>query len=168
MQGRNFYLFRSLAVFIAVFFSLQYGWERSRDTALERFIIDDLIVAPAAWSLQRLWPDQIVSALGHSLVTPQFRMNVLNGCEGLDVLFLLVAALMAAPLSWSRRLSAMIVGAVMVYGLNQIRIIFLWHLNQTRPDLFGLMHGTVLPLLLIVLLLLFFLACLPRHLIQTI
>jgi len=151
-----------LGLFLVTFFLLQYGWERCRDTAVERLLIDRATVRPAASLINAVWPDQYVQAQGHSLISAQQRINVLNGCEGLEVLFLLIAALAASPLWWRRKVIAIFCGLPVVYLLNQLRIITLWQVQQIRPDLFGLMHGTVLPLVLIALTLLFFLFCFPR------
>lgn len=162
MQGRDLRSLRPLGLFLVTFFLLQYGWERCRDTAVERLLIDRATVRPAASLINAVWPDQYVQAQGHSLISAQQRINVLNGCEGLEVLFLLIAALAASPLWWRRKVIAIFCGLPVVYLLNQLRIITLWQVQQIRPDLFGLMHGTVLPLVLIALTLLFFLFCFPR------
>jgi exosortase/archaeosortase family protein len=147
---------------LATFFLLQQGWERCRDTSFERLLIDRVTVLPAASAINAIWPEQSVRAQGHSLASAQQRINILNGCEGLEVAFLLMAALVASPLSWRRKTVAMLCGLPVVHVLNQWRIIALWQVQQIRPDLFGLMHGTVLPLVLIACVLIFFLFCFPR------
>ena len=162
MQGRDLRSLRPLGLFLITFFLLQYGWERCRETAIERLLIDFATVQPAAALINAVWPDQYVQAQGHSLISAHQRINVLNGCEGLEVAFLLVAALLASPMSWRRKMIAILCGLPTVYLFNQLRITALWQVQQTHPDLFGMMHGTVLPLVLIALTLLFFLFCFPR------
>lgn len=152
-----------LALFLAAFFTLQYAWEMSRGSALERLVIDRLTVAPAAWVIDALWPEQQVDAQGHRLVSPQARLNVLNGCEGLETVFLLWAALLAYPLAWRARLAGMLLGTLLVYVLNQGRLVLLWHVFVHERERFGLMHGTLLPLAMVVLVLLAFLGFLARH-----
>lgn len=153
--------FRILCVFLGVFFTLQYAWERSRDTPIERLIIDRATVAPAAWWIARLWPDQTVSAQGHSLIAAHYRLNILNGCEGLETLLLLIAAFFAYPFSWRQRALGSGLGALLIYVLNQGRIVLLWYANQHSPQLFGLLHGTILPLVMVAISLIFFVAFLP-------
>ncbi|HLA41104.1 MAG TPA: hypothetical protein VJ417_13975, partial [Candidatus Glassbacteria bacterium] len=82
-QTRRRQPWRVLLVFLAVFFALQYAWERGRDTAVERLFIDELTVRPAAWIIDRLWPAFQVQADGHRLVAAAGRLNILNGCEGM-------------------------------------------------------------------------------------
>ncbi|MDP2827735.1 MAG: archaeosortase/exosortase family protein, partial [Sulfuricellaceae bacterium] len=140
---------RLLLLFLATFLALQYGWEMSRGTALERFVIHDLTVKPAAWIIDGIWPQTGVQAQAHRLVAPAGRLNILNGCEGLETLFLLMAAFVAYPFAWRVRLLGMVLGVGVVFALNQMRIVMLWQVWSGDRTLFGLLHGTLLPLALI-------------------
>lgn len=126
-------------------------------------MIDRATVIPAAWTVNRLWPDQPAFAQKNSLISAHGRLNILNGCEGLETLFLLVAAFVAYPLAWRIRFAGILSSALLIYGLNQVRIVLLWWAIHANPTLFGLLHGTVLPLVLIAISLLFFLAFLPQR-----
>ena len=117
--------FLLLLLFLAAFFCLQYVWEMSRGTPVERVVIDHATVAPAAYLIGTLWPEQPVTAQGNRIASPQGRLNVLNGCEGLESMFLLAAAFLAYPFPWKSRLSGLSQGVVLVYGLNQVRIVLL-------------------------------------------
>ena len=161
LSRKPFHTARILFIFLSVFFSLQYAWERSRDTALERLVIDRVTVAPAAWWIARLWPDKTVSAQGHSLIAAHNRLNILNGCEGLETLLLLIAAFFAHPFSWRQRVVGISAGTILIYALNQARIVLLWYANQHNPQWFGLLHGTILPLTLVAISFVFFLMFLP-------
>ena len=99
-----------LLLFLATFLSLQYVWEMSRGSAVERFVIHDLTVTPAAWIIDQIWPEAGVEAREHRLVAPTGRLNILNGCEGLETLFLLLAAFVAYPFSWRSRLFGLFPG----------------------------------------------------------
>lgn len=154
---------RLIVVFLAIFFSLQYAWEMSRGTPVERAIIDHATVAPAAWLIDSIWPEQGATAQGHRIVSPQGRLNVLNGCEGLETLFLLAAAFLAYPFAGKARLTGLALGLALVYGLNQARIVLLWQAFLHDKALFGVLHGTVLPLAMIAACLVFFLLFLAWH-----
>jgi len=162
-EARRRHQLRLLLLFLATFLSLQYAWESSRETTVERIVIHDLTVRPAAWMIDTLWPGSDVQAQGHRLVAPAGRLNILNGCEGLETLFLLLAAFVAYPFTWRARLLGMALGIGLVFVLNQARIIALWHVFLHDKSLFGLLHGTVLPLTLVAACLAFFLAFLSRH-----
>jgi exosortase/archaeosortase family protein len=81
----------------------------------------------------------------------------------METLFLLTAAFMAYPFAWRPRLLGLGLGALLVFALNQVRIVALWHAFLHDRGLFGLLHGTVLPLALVAVCLVFFLAFIARH-----
>lgn len=166
-QARRRGLWRVLMVFLLGFFAMQYAWEMARGSAIERVIIDEFTVRPAAWLIDGLWPTDAVRAEGHRLVTASGRLNVLNGCEGLETLFMLVAALIAYPFPWRVRLVGLLAGTALVFALNQARIVLLWHAFMRARDWFGVLHGTLLPLLLVAVCLVFFLLLLSREAPQT-
>lgn len=162
-QARRRQPWRVLLIFLAVFFALQYGWEMARDSAVERVFIDELTVRPAAWLIDQLWPVFQVHAEGHRLVAAAGRLNILNGCEGMETLFLLAAAFIAYPFAWRTRLFGLVAGTVLVFALNQARIVMLWHAFLHDRAWFGILHGTVLPVLLVAVCLVFFLVLLGRE-----
>jgi len=157
------FMSKKLAVFLLIFCSLQYGWQLCRDSVIEHVIIDVVTVQPAALLARMLTPQHDVVAVGHSLHSPQATMNVLNGCEGLDALFLLVAAFMAATLPWRVRFLYIATGALLVYALNQLRLVALWQLYLINRDWFGISHTLLFPLGLMLLCYAHFAACMARQ-----
>jgi exosortase/archaeosortase family protein len=154
--------FVRLAVFLALFFALQAAWTAARGSAVERWLIEGLIV-PSAAGLANLLPLGVAaSAAGARLQSSEGSLNVLNGCEGTDVLFLLVAAFAVAPLSLRARLAGVAVGAAVVFALNQVRILVLLQAVRHEPQWFGVLHSTVTPLALTAGVAVFFLLWLRR------
>ncbi len=138
-------------VFTAAFLLLQSGWSLARGTVLERIAINDATVVPAAWLVNQLTPDVHAVAVHSSVRALGGGINVLNGCEGVEVLFLLIAALLIAPITPRRRAYGLLAGALFVWLLNQGRILVLFYANRSDKELFSLLHGTVAPLVMIVL-----------------
>ena len=83
---------------------------------------------------------------------------MLYGCEGTDVWLLLLSALAVTPGASAWRASGILVGTVVVYLLNQARILGLFLTLQSHSPWFGMLHGTIAPLLIVCLVLIFFLA----------
>lgn len=162
-QARRRHPVRLVLIFLTVFIVLQSAWELSRDTWLEHAVIDQATVIPAGWIINQIWPGQQVVAEGHRLIAPAARLNILNGCEGLETLFLLAAAFVAYPLAWRVRGLGIGLGTLLVFGLNQARIVLLWHAFLNDRELFSLLHNTVLPLVMIACCFIFFLVFLSRH-----
>lgn len=146
------------AVFmLALFFALQCLYQTSRDSSLQRIWIDRLTVVPSAALISWLSPDEAVITQGQHLISPHVRMSVLNGCEGTEIILLLMAALFALPLSWRRKLSGILLGGLLIYGANQLRIVTLYYCLRFDRSLFDSLHGTIAPLTIIAIAAAFFL-----------
>lgn len=138
-----------VGLFLSVFFGLQQSWLAARGTLLERLVIDDLTVGGAAFLANLLTPGVGAVAAGSRLRAPGGGINILNGCEGVEIVFMLVAALAACPMAWRSRLAGIAAGMVFVFMLNQARILALFYAYRTDKALFGLLHGTVAPVFMI-------------------
>lgn len=153
---------RRIVLFIVVFVALQALWLAAAGSFVERMVIDKATVQVATTWIHLLTPDLPVFAAGPRLTAPGGGINVLKGCEGTDVLFLLLAAFAVADLSWRRRLIGVLLGATLVYLLNQARVVALFYAYRQDKALFDLLHGTLGPLVLVVVVGLFFFAWLQQ------
>jgi exosortase/archaeosortase family protein len=138
-------------LFLALFSALQIGWELSRGGPLEQFVIHDATVRPAVALIRRLTPDIAARAAGFSVQAPGGGLNIQNGCEGTEALFLLLAAFLAAPLGRWPRIAGLACGVLLVYALNQARIVTLFYAWRASPERFDLLHGSVLPVAIVLL-----------------
>lgn len=148
-------MFKRLLLFFAMFCSLQTGWQLCRGSVIERLVIDIATVKPAAFFASKVSGTPVIAA-GNSLNSSLATLNVLNGCEGLEMLFLLVAAFFAARLPWQVRVLSLIAGSLLVYALNQLRLIMLWQLWLHDRDWFGPCHTLIFPAALMLLCYAFF------------
>lgn len=146
---RNATLARA-AVFLTIFAVLQ-GWYSisARGTWIERMVINQITVKSAAAVIQILDPATGVLPIGSRLQAPGGGINIINGCEGVDVLFLMTAAMLVAPIPLKARLSGIMFGVLVVLGLNQVRVIGLFYAFRVDRNLFDMLHGVVAPLTLI-------------------
>lgn len=152
----------SLAIFLGVFFALQWFWDAARDTWIERLIIHEVTVKPAVALIDLFTPEIDARPAGASIKAPGGGLNILNGCEGTEIMFLLVAAFAAVRLSWRRRLTGLALGLGLVFLLNQARILALFYAFRDARPLFDPLHTTVLPAVLIAAVALYFYAVLQR------
>lgn len=146
---------RTLA-FVLIFMALQAGWEALRGTWVERLWIHDVTVGVATGLINLLTPGVQAVAVGSRITSPGGGLNVLLGCEGTDVLFMLTAAFCLAPLPWRTRWLGWLCGLVWVFALNQARIAALFYAFRADRELFHQLHSTAAPLLMVVLTGLFF------------
>ena len=147
--GKRWHLALRLAVFAAGFALMQHLYARAAGGALETFIVHHLTVGTAAAILDWADPALGVTARGSRLTAPGGGINVLNGCEGTDVAFLLLSAFLVAPIAWRRRFLGVAVGLALLFVLNQIRVIALFHTVRSAREWFDVLHGTVAPLVLV-------------------
>lgn len=140
---------RSGLVFVLIFLALHGLWDQARDTAVERLWIETATVKSAVALLNLISPEVQAVAQGSRIKAPGGGINVLNGCEGTDILFLLTAAFLAFRMPWRKRLAGLGLGVVLVQLLNQMRILALFHAYRDDRELFDLLHTVVAPLVLL-------------------
>jgi exosortase/archaeosortase family protein len=139
------------ALFLLVFSVLQVAWELSRGGALEQLVIHDIMVRPAAALIQLLSPAIGAAADGYSIRAAGGGLNIRNGCEGVEAVFLLLAAFASTPMGWRSRLAGMAAGIALVLAANQLRILTLFYAWREDPALFATLHGTVVPVATVLL-----------------
>jgi exosortase family protein XrtM len=149
-------------LFLGAFIAMQTLYGMARGTWIERLNVDELTVKPAAWLIDRLTPEVAVQAVGSRLRAPGGGINIINGCEGTEVVFLIVAAMLVAPMAWRWRLLGIVTGSLLVFISNQGRILSLFYAYRADKPLFDLLHGVVAPLLLVLVTILFFVWWLGR------
>jgi exosortase/archaeosortase family protein len=149
MNGRGWAA--RVALFLLLFSLLQLGYEAARSSTLQRLVIEQATVQPAAALIGVLWPHLQVRAEGTRIRAEGGGLNVLHGCEGLDVALLLLAAMLVAPLPWRTRLWGLAWGLPLVWALNQARVLALFHAYRHDRAWFELLHGGLAPLLLVLL-----------------
>ncbi len=147
--------FRFAAKFAALFGLLLLLLFAARDTQADRFLLEVLALRPSAWVIAFVAGD-LVQVSGTSLISSYVRLNVLAGCDGRDALLLLLAAVGAAQASWRWKLVGVVLGALLVCALNYSRITALYFALRLNRHTFDLLHGYLLPALIVFSLALFF------------
>jgi exosortase family protein XrtM len=160
-QVKAFYLrareLRFALIFLLLFFVMQLAYSASRGGLAEHLVIDFATVQPSVAAINLIAPDAGAQAKGNRIISPHGSLSVLNGCEGTETMFLLLAAIVAFNAPWLQKLKGAALGTLVVYALNQGRIIALFFAAQHDRKWFDLLHGIIAPTLIIVLSVLFFL-----------
>jgi exosortase family protein XrtM len=134
------------------------GFELLRGTAIERLIVETLILKPTAVLIDTVTPAEQVRLEGRRLISAHgATLNVTRGCEGIEMLLLLLAAVLAFPARTRERLRGLLLGTLLAYGLSVLRLMLLYYVLVHDPSLWQALHGLVLPLGPILLLALYFL-----------
>ncbi|VVC83042.1 hypothetical protein [Sideroxydans sp. CL21] len=152
-----------MMVFVGLLVTMQFGWSYFRGTALERLVVDELTVKPAAWLIARITPEIAVRPIGSRISAPGGGINILNGCDGMDVVLLFVSAMLIAPIPGHRRLLGILAGGGLIYVCNQLRILGLFYSYRSDKSMFSLLHGMIAPIVLILIATAFFAFWLGMH-----
>lgn len=136
-------------LFLVLFGSFHVLYETARGTAVERLLIDDFTVKPSVALINLLTPAESVTAKGHRLVSPSARLSVLNSCEGFETMLLLIAAVAAYAARWRAKAIGLLLGMLLIYALNQVRIVSLYYAFRYDRELFHALHGYLAPMLII-------------------
>jgi len=91
------------------------------------------------------WFDPQVIAHGNVLRSSRngFAVAIEAGCNGVEATIVLIAAVLAFPAPWRRKLVGLAVGILAVQGLNIVRVISLFYLGQWNFDAFEFAHRYV-------------------------
>ncbi len=88
-------------------------------------------------------------ALGTQIQAAGFAVDVKNGCNGVEAMLILVAAVLAFPASWRERLLGIAIGVAVIQLLNLVRVVSLFWLGVHRRDIFETFHTAVWQTILI-------------------
>jgi len=86
---------------------------------------------------------QHVHVTGTVIAGPGFGVDIKNGCNGIEAVVFLCAAIAAFPASWRARLLGILAACTIIEGLNVIRIVSLYLIGRYRPSAFGAFHLAV-------------------------
>jgi exosortase H (IPTLxxWG-CTERM-specific) len=90
------------------------------------------------------------TAQGVTIQGSQFAVRVQRGCDPLEPIVLLGAAIMAFPAALGKKLGGFFCGAVVLFGLNLLRVASLYLAGGMRPGWFETVHQEVWPALFVV------------------
>ncbi len=69
-----------------------------------------------------------------------FAISIERGCNGIEAMIVLTAAVLAFPSTWKQKLVGLAIGFVAIQGLNVVRIISLFYLGQWSHTAFEWFH----------------------------
>jgi exosortase family protein XrtM len=88
--------------------------------------------------------EQVIAQKNH-LLSAKADLEIVRGCDGAGVLFLLLAAILAFPASIARKLTGIALAIGLIYSINILRIGLLYFVIAYKADWFMLIHTYVAP-----------------------
>jgi exosortase H (IPTLxxWG-CTERM-specific) len=132
---------RFLGVFLLVLagsFTL-LAWRPVNDHVVEPFT--GLVAVVSGAGLELLGED--ITRQGTILRSPTFAVNIQNGCNGVEAMVILLAAVVAFPASWRARLIGLGIGVAGIQLINLVRVIALFLTGAYLPRFFDSSHTVV-------------------------
>ena len=132
---------RFLAGFLVVLAGsfLLLSWRPVNDGLVEPFTAG---VARASGVALRLVGEDIVRT-GTVLRSPSFAVNIRNGCNGVEAMVILLAAIVAYPAPWRARAIGLALGIVVIQLVNLVRVVALFLTGAYMPRFFDSSHTVV-------------------------
>lgn len=136
-------------IFVGCYALLNYGYFKIPDDLFLNVIYYHGVVMVCADLINMLAPLEHVLAQQNHLLSAKANLEIVRGCDGAGVLFLVVSAIVAFPSTWLRKLIGLLLGIGLIYLLNLLRISILYFVIAYRPDWFQLIHVYLAPTLMV-------------------
>jgi exosortase H (IPTLxxWG-CTERM-specific) len=98
-------------------------------------------IATVSTTLIHMFDDDVIS---HGKVVQStlngFAVSIERGCNGMEAVIILFAAIFAFPAPWKHRLAGFLAGFVAIQALNLVRIISLFYMGQYSQVWFEWFH----------------------------
>jgi exosortase H (IPTLxxWG-CTERM-specific) len=133
-MARFFILF---VVMLSALFALEV-WQPVQANVIEPFT--GAIAQVCVWLVHAFDADVVSSGKIIRSTLNGFAVEIQPGCNGVEALIILFAAIFAFPAPFKHKLAGFAVGFVAIQALNLVRIISLFYLGQWNMTLFKWFH----------------------------
>jgi exosortase/archaeosortase family protein len=137
-----------VGLFMLFYALLESAYLALRSSPMDDAFIHWLTVRPSAALVQWFRPLDGVQAAGPALEWLGGSLALRAGCDGFEVMTLFVAALLVADVPWRRGVAGLLAGCLLIWLLNQVRILALYSSFRFQRDWFDSIHTLWGPVLL--------------------
>jgi len=128
---------------------LNYGYFKISVDLLINVIYYHGVVTICADLINMFAPLEKVLAQQNYLFSAKANLEIVRGCDGAGVLFLVVSAIIAFPSTSRRKLTGLMLGIGFIYLFNLLRITGLYFVISYQPEWFLLVHIYLAPTLMV-------------------
>lgn len=127
------------------------------DDTLRKTIYPNVIGHAAAKVINTVTPEHRVRVHENKLSSGSTVLNIVRGCDGSGVWFMLMAAVLGFGARFKATIFGLLFGTLVVYIVNQIRIVGLFYVVEHNRMWFPPVHTYYAPTLIILIIAIFFL-----------
>jgi exosortase family protein XrtM len=144
-QPKKYNEWLQFILFVGCYALLNYGYFKIPDDLFINVIYYHGVVVICADLINMTAPLEQVLAQQNHLISAKANLEIVRGCDGAGVLFLVMSAIVAFPSTWRRKLLGLIFGIGLIYFLNLLRICALYFVIAHQADWFQLIHVYLAP-----------------------
>ncbi len=133
-------MFRFAALFLAILVAL-FALELTPPG--QEYFVQPWTAAVARGAIAAMHAfDPAVASNGATLFDTRtgFAITIVAGCNGVEAMIVLIAAVLAFPAPWLHRVAGIVAGVAAIQALNLVRIVSLFYLGQWSPAVFEWAH----------------------------
>jgi len=153
----DFQTLRFVVVAAVLYGLMHLAYHKVPDDTLREVIYPNLIGHAAAKVINTITPDRYVRVSDNKIASKKAVLNIVRGCDGSGVWFMLLAAVLGYGAKFKHTLVGLVLGSLTVYLVNQLRIIGLYYLVEYNRMLFPAVHTYFAPTLIVFIIAAFFL-----------
>ena len=139
-------VFALIAGVLLTLYSFPYAEHGMREDGFARYL--GAYARLSGWVIGLFDPSARVAG---AEIVGRTSLTIAKYCDAMDVNLLLIAAMLACPSPWRRRLVGIVVGVVLLSVINIARIVALYQIGVHAPRAFEFVHAELFPLLMVVL-----------------
>lgn len=94
---------------------------------------------------------QQTTVFGDTISSSRFSVGIKQGCDAAEPMVLLIAGILAFPSSLKKKIYGLLTGLLILFVLNIVRIISLYFIGASHPELFDTMHLEVWQVIFIII-----------------
>ena len=123
---------------------------------MERIVIHDATVGVAVGLINLVSPGVKARGYESRIQAAGGGINILSGCEGTEVLLLLLSAVIVTRARWHHKLIGLLLGMSLIFSMNQVRVLSLFYSFRHDRELFSQLHSVIGPLGMVIGTLIFY------------
>ena len=138
-----FYLHRKELVFtilfIVFFFTGQFLYYISRPYVSP--LLTNILTAKVSSNIINIiTPQERSYSYGAVIKSGEVGIDISEGCEGIEGVILISAAILAFYSGFKQKFLGILVGSLIIYLSNLFRIISLYYIHKYKPEIFDILH----------------------------
>lgn len=138
-----------VALFLALYVLFDQSYFMLPDQFLREQIYPLGLASVTAKLVALAAPHENVLSAGHHVQSGLVDLEIVRGCDGSGAIFMLAAAILAAPAAWRRKALGLLTGTLLMYLVNLLRLVALYFVISRHGEWFLVVHTYLAPAVII-------------------